>query len=923
MPKLVVGPIPGGLSTSVLPFNVDNGSFPVLINAYQWRLRVKRKRGTSPLTRFVRYFDSSNASYGSIPTITLDGTGTGNLLTGFGLQTNGSIVPGTVELDSGNYTDPAMDGTLSPSGTINYATGQVVIAALANTAIDAVFRYYPQLPVLGLEDLVLDTTDIPGCLGFDTTYSYNILTVFPYSSYNVSYYKNPPLSASLPGYVSKTTVTPTSWNSQTYQQIWSTNYQNALWATNGITAPFTTTNIGMQFKLITGVFIITAGNGTTIPAVADLTIVAHGLVRGDFIFINEVEGVTGINFQTGYVTSADPQAINTVTATFPFAILGGAYTRNGIAQYLTNRSDTTKDCLRWYDGDPTNGSVTSPTFVNGSGWVNFCPPLSRLNFSITDLPPRQYYLVGAKMILEYKDCLHFFGVVVQASTGNPIYLPDTVCFSQNGTPYYTASFTGDPSLATTQFNPILLPVNQTSSAAAFWEDQTGFGGFITAGLQQELNTIDKNEDVLIAGFSRTQARIVATGNGIDPFRFYLIDSELSSTSTFSVITMGNSTISRGNRGFINTTQRESNRFDEDILDDTLQIGNTQNGTERFTAIRDFDSEWIYFTYRDNQSRYTYPTETLFYNYRDKSWGKFKETYTHYGRFSKRTGFTWATVGLIYPTWSSWNSPWNSSQSTLENQQVIAGNQQGFVVVRDSGTTNEADSLTIQSINGAANIITCIDHCLNTGDYIVISGCLGTIGTQVNGKIFSIRSLTNDTFSINPSVISGTYFGGGLIKRMYVPFIQTKQFPSFWDIGRKTRLGVQQYLLTTTDNAQITLLIYLSQNAEYPYNQGNIVPFGVPDNNGLIYSTVLYTCIESTNLGLTPANINLQMIGNNSGSTQQAQIWHRINTSLIGDSVQLGFTMSDTQMRDTSFANQFSEIELHGFNMDLSPSQVLS
>jgi len=57
--------------------------------------------------------------------------------------------------------------------------------------------------------------------------------------------------------------------------------------------------------------------------------------------------------------------------------------------------------------------------------------------------------------------------------------------------------------------------------------------------------------------------------------------------------------------------------------------------------------------------------------------------------------------------------------------------------------------------------------------------------------------------------------------------------------------------------------------------------------------------ESTNLGLTPANTNLQqlnLIGSDgSSSNNQSQIWHRINTSLLGDTVQLGFTISDAQM----------------------------
>jgi hypothetical protein len=174
--------------------------------------------------------------------------------------------------------------------------------------------------------------------------------------------------------------------------------------------------------------------------------------------------------------------------------------------------------------------------------------------------------------------------------------------------------------------------------------------------------------------------------------------------------------------------------------------------------------------------------------------------------------------------------------------------------------------------------------------------------------------------LNPSIGpgSGVYEGGGVITRMYVPFIQTKQFPTAWAMGRKTRIGLQQYLLTTTNNGQIQLLIYLSQDANNPYNAGPVVPESGTLNSALIYSTQLYTCPESTNLGLTPANTNLQM----PTAAEQQQIWHRINTSLIGDTVQLGFTMSDAEMRDPTMSNQFAEIELHGFIIDVNPSQVL-
>lgn len=905
--KIIVGPINKGLTTGVTPFNIDNDSFPYLLNAYQWRGRVKRKRGTALLGRLRRFFNSSSVSYSATATIALT-AGSVNLMTGFSLQANGTIVPGSVTITdttSGNvYTDPAADGVLvgapGGSGTINYGTSVITIAAGAANLISVIFNYYPSLPVMGLEDLVLRPTQFPGTLAYDTKYAYNILTTYPYSIYDVSFYKNPP-SGAYPAYVQKTNPTPTSWNGQTYQQFWTTNYQGAHWATNGVPVPFTSANIGMQFKPITGVTIITAGNGTTIPAVADLTIVAHGLVQGDFLFINEVVGITGINWQTGYVTSADPQAANVVRVTFPYAILGGAYVSGGIAQYLTNRSNPAIDCIRWYDGDPTDANVTNPMLNQPFGWVNFMPPLSLAPFSISDLPPRIYYLVGAKMILPFKDRLLFIGPVVQASSGPSIYLQDTVIYSQNGTPYYTASYFNTPNAAvdnpvspTNFYNQILVPVNQTATPNAYFEDQTGFGGFATAAVDQPITTAAPNQDVIIMGLSTIQVQFVYTSNDLQPFNFYLVNSELGSGATFSSIIMDKAILTWGTRGYVAANQTGAERIDPQIPDQAFQVSLSNNGPERFTAQRDFINEWVYFTYpsnmdNDTQNAFVFPSETLFYNYRDNSYAIFGECYTTYGQFRKQTGQTWATLDADL-TWDSWNTPWNSGISTLLTPLVIGGNQQGFVLFRDSDT-NESASLYIQSISGST--ITSPNHGLQMGDYITISGALGTVGAQINGKIFSVGgNVFTDTFVLNPTIPGGTYLGSGVIKRMYVPYIQTKQFPVAWGMGRKTRLGVQQYLLSTTKQAEITLLIFLNEDANNPYNDGPIVPDVSSINNSLIYSTVLYTCPESTNLGLTPANVNLQM----PTARSQSQIWHRINTSLLGDTVQVGFTMSDAQMR---------------------------
>ena len=406
--KIIVGPFTRGLKNDVIPVYINNESFPTIINGYQWRGRAKRKRGTSLLGRLKRFFNSTSGSYNSgTTTFALDGAGAGNLLVNasWTLEANGNIIPTSVTITIGAnvYTDPNADGTLTgPNpGTINYATGDISIPLEAGNAASAVFNYNPDLPVMALEDFVTTSSQFPGTIAFDTVYSYNILPTFPYNIYDVSFYKNPPTGTYV-GYTQKAVVTPTSWNGQDYQQFWTVNYQGALWATNGITIPFTTTNIGMQFKRIggIGVFIIAAGP----PAIVQIeTTTEHGLIVGDFIFINEIVGNTGINFQTGYVTGVFSAFI--VTVEFPDATIGGAYVSDGIVQYLTSRAnpdtdglDPTRDCIKWYDGDPTNGNATTPVLNGQLGWVNFMPPLSQSNFSIADLPPLQYYLVGARMI---------------------------------------------------------------------------------------------------------------------------------------------------------------------------------------------------------------------------------------------------------------------------------------------------------------------------------------------------------------------------------------------------------------------------------------------------------------------------------------------------------------------------------------------
>lgn len=1024
--KLVVGPINRGQKTDREPFVIDNDSFPVLQNAYQWRGRIKRKRGTTKLGQLNRYIDTDSLTWteGVQVTQVLNGSGEGNLLTGFvGLtfEAHANLVLGSISItDIGTltvYTDGS-DGVLYDGavvvGTINYQSGAFTIASIPGATVVAAFQYYPFLPVMGIEEMQINPSADVGCMAFDTTYSYLIKTTTPYPIHDVSFYKNP-TTATYNLYVQKTWNTLLTWNGQDYQQFWTTNYAGAIWATNGVNVPFSVNSLGMQFAPTVDIT-YTANTATTLS----LTIANCPLVIGDFVFANEWGGVNqaGLNFQTGYVTACAPNtsalAIKNVVITFPNATLTAGPFTPGIIQYLTTRNDPTRDCIRWFDGDATDGSIP-PLFNTINGWVNYCPPLSQSAYSIANLPAAQYYLVGARMIVPFKDRLLFLGPVVQTSTaGSQAYLHDTIIYTQNGTPYYTCSYTNNPitvpptdvptSVAIT-FNPILVPANQTATAPALFEDQIGFGGFISAGVNEPINSVGSNEDALIVGFSKFQTRVISTGNDAGAaFEFFIINSELGTASTFSTVNLDQGVLSRGSRGFIITSQTSTQRFDLDVIDQVFQINLENNGNERFTSQRDFQNEWVYFTYKSDQSDWKYPNQTLFYNYRDNSFAVFNESYTTYGQFTETSGQTWAD--LNYFDWDEWNTPWNFGDNNIFQPIVLGGNQQGYIMVRETARTGEGPSLTINGISGST--ITSYQHNLNEGDFILIYGVLGTNTSQVNGRIFQVNNATDDTFELSPNIGTINYLGGGQITRMYVPFIQTKQFPSAWGIARKSRIGPQQYLLSSTDRGQITVQIYLSQDSSSIWNSPPIFPAPSPSNNSLIYDQIVLTCPESTNLGLTPFNtnlLNLTVPGESAGSNvsnSQQQIWHRMNTSLIGDTIQLGFTMSYDQMTavvpsgttftitgatNTSqctltavnsldgneliritdvvgmtqlngrtalvvdatpttitininstaftpyvsggtvnvltFPNQFEEIELHGFILDISPSQLLA
>ena len=891
MPEQVyIGNFAKGLKLDRLPFNIDNDAFPTMFNFYSWRGRAKRKRGTIFLGQLEIQVQSVATAtpplawqVGTIATLDGSGDASVNLISLFSLGSASAITPGSFTLSDGTntYTEPATpDGTLvgvaAGTGTINYATGALTITGgAAGGTLVGTFSYFPQLPVMGLEDFVstISSSQYPLLLAFDTKHAYQInQSMSSVFFYNVSYYKE--------------TNNPLVWSGQDYQQFWTTNYSGALWATNN--------KPGLHF--VNGTY--TSGSGT-----ANITFNFKSggvnyttLVIGDRIWFNEwSSGGSTINGLVGTVSDVSGAASGNYVVTFTG---NQTVAGTGIGQLLTS-SISGQDGIRWYDGDMTGGTGL-PTSTT-TGWENFAPPLTASTVSIDNLTSGLYYLVGALAILPFKDRLLFFSPWIQTSGGNPIQLQDTVIWSWNGTPYYASP----------------TPAGETFNVTAYYVDQTGKGGYLSAGISQPIITVNNNEDVLLVGFSGKQTRFVYTGNDLFPFLFFTINSELGSSATFSGVTLDRGGLTIGTYGIALTTQQSSQRIDLDIPDSVFQIQALNNGVQRVNAARDFFKEWIYFAYPVNNSLWKFPTQTFLFNYRDNTWGVFYENFTAHGSYRKQTHYTWAT--LPFKTWAQWREPWNSGSTSAQFPSIIGGNPQGYVLIKAQGTgEGQSGSIAAIASAGGNTQITSTNHCVSVGDYLLIQGCLGT--TAINGLIGRVISTADaNTFVIDLPIPAGSYLGLGKYVRLSQPLLQTKQFPMYWQEGRQLRLAAQKYLMDFTANAQVTVNIYLSQDPDDVWNSGAVVPSTdpLPQNNALIYSQTMFTCPESINIGLTPANTNLQM----PTAEGQFQIWHRFNTSLIGDSVQIGITLSDAQMRNLDFAT--SEITLHGIVLTMERGPQLA
>lgn len=858
--NIVVASFPTGFETDVPAFQIDNAAFPILNNAYIFRKRVMKKRGSQQLGRLTRAI--TTASLGNSPaTAAWSFFIYATLVTPITGQPNKSIVPGSVTIvvgpdtfvDQGNGTLRRQDGALN--NAINYATGGVLLNRTVATANAATitFSYYPNLPVMGVREFNINF-NTPGNVNFPVTVWFNTLYSFQFNQTTSTFYNVNFFAAS---------GLPFVWSGQDWQLFWTTNYQGAMWATNNVPG----------FNKI-AIATITVGNPTQITTAAP-----NPLVTGDQIWINEMTGADAgtLNLKNFIVTR-----INATTFTIPVDSTALVINNSGFFQLLTN-TIAGQDGIKYYLGDPT-GDLTK-------GWVNFAPPLSN--------SANPSYLVGAKIIIPFKNRLLFFGTWTQTSAAaNATFNPNQLVACQNGTAFYTTP----------------VPPNQIADVTSYYQNVVGKGLRLNAPLSQEIISANLNHDVIIVDFETLPLKLYSTGDDSAPFLYQDISSEFGGQSTFSTVALDAGVMGIGPYGFKMTTQVSSQRIDLQIPDQVFNISKENHGSNRVVSVRDFRNEFVYWTFPVNgdfvnnvsQINWVYPTTTLAYNYRENCWSTFTQNITAYGSFQFGSFQTWATIGKTFPTWRSWAVPWNYGGSQAQFRYVCYGNQQGFVFLNNE-TTSEPQSQYISDI--AVTTIYSPKHGLNDGDFVLFQDIQGTgVIPFLNGQIYKIQAKATqpDFFVILPDFgqpipgVGDVYTGGGTYSRLSNVIIQTKQFPIYWAQSRKVRIGTQYYLFETTETGQVTIDLYV--------NQCNTLPANSPAYSSFLpYSNILQTCAEGGDLNLIQGD--------------QDQIWHQMNTSVQGDTIQVGITLSDTQMRNLGFTE--SEITLYGFAIKTYPGAALT
>ncbi len=730
--NFLVGTIDEGITKNTKPWATPADSWEVLMNMYQWRGRVVRKTPYSLLGR-LSFVVSSQIVGASAQNFTV------NL---FAIQVpplvGVTIVPSFINITvngAGNYVlteDPDDPGSIIQTGgagidflngTINYLTGDLALNFSVNPGGNVVVTFSY---AYALPVMGLRTRELFE-LNEQDTIAFDTRFAYRFSNTTDQFIPLP-------------SVMPTEWSGTNSQFFFTTNYAGAFWATNS--------KPGLHGWNVTN-FAGSAGVGNL--ATVQVTSAGNNVQVGDYVhFINLDPALSGNSGVLAIVTIAgNPftvQATNLPT-TSTFSWTNGVTATGMVLDSM--QSITGEDGIRYYG-----------TLTNGTGWANYNPPID-LNNTLT----------GALLIFPYRGYLVFLNTTEGNDQGTFNY-GNRARWTQIGTPYYS-------------FPVPTLPNPQSVDINAARDDLFGRGGANDAPTQEVIIGAAFIRDILVVFFERSTWRLRFVNNSQNPFVWERINVELGASATFSTIPFDKGAMAIGERGIVIADSNDVIRIDDKIPDTIFDIRIENDGMQRVYGIRTFRTRLNYWTMPSVQNpNGIYPDLVLVYNYETRTWAQFDDCFTCFGYLYAFSDMTWAD---LTEAWSTYDDiTWGGGDVAKGYENVIAGNQQGFVLKLEGLPENTSSnpnflngaSLLIDSItNGTPSIFSSTDNNLPDGSWIVLDGISGVTdvtGVTLNGRSFKVVNPANDpnTFTLQEfdPYAAGAASGLVFIFQLSSPFI---------------------------------------------------------------------------------------------------------------------------------------------------------
>jgi hypothetical protein len=602
-----------------------------------------------------------------------------------------------------------------------------------------------------------------------------------------------------------------------------------------------------------------------------------GAPTGTVVYFYPSESVMGLcNWETGPVNDHPAFGFDTQ---FAYTFSGNAWTKSTNSPTFQGSNSDFFWTTNWTDlslSSPylfvSNFNATlgvnppatddSMYYWSGTTWTNFS---ALTKFQVSGSP----YVKTALIILPFHDHLILLNTIentggTYATSTNTAH-PNRCRYAINGNPLQASSW---------------LEVNEVGYQGAGWID---------AATDEAIIGAEFIKDRLIVYFERSTWELVYTGSPKPPFIWVKLNSELGTESTFSTVVFDKVVLSVGATGVTACNGVNVERIDDKIPSDVFNLRIDNEGRTRIAGIRDYQTELVYWTWPlANQPTYAdiYPKNILVYNYKNGTWSYNDDVFTAFGYFEQQTGLTWADITW---KWEEWTNPWNSGVIQAQSKRIIAGNQQGFVVILDPDYGQNELAMQISNVSYSGNVmtLTIVDHTLAQDDYISIPTLNGiTIsGTNIY-KVTSVDDYNTVEVWIGGQTVSGSYTGGSYAARVSQIDMISKQWNPYVKESSNFLLAKIDFCVVSTASGEIT--------ADYYPSSTELSMQG----EAIWTSSILGTSIlETSPYALMPLE------------SEQDILWHPVYFQTQGTGITLRLYLDGDQLMNPAIA--FSDFELQG------------